>query len=176
TKKLVVMGACGVSLYRIALALVVFALGGSAVLFAIDERVLGEANKTAAQMRDSLRDHKAPPPTITLATNQWMVGEVGRIYAYGAFGDDARPGGPPTITGLSVFEPVPSPYRLRSHLHAARAWFEGTAWHAEHGWEERFETDSASRTDFERQAIALPPVADFRRAQVDPSTMSFMEY
>lgn len=176
TNELVVMRACGVSLYRIALPLLAFALVGSALLFTIDERVLGEANKTAAELRDSLRDHQPRPEAITLTTNSWLVGKDERIYAYSAFGTDARPGGAPTIQGLSVFETMPGPYRLRSHFHAARAWFDGKGWEAEHGWQERFDSGEASRTDFEREAVALTDVDDFRRSQVDPSTMTFIEY
>lgn len=176
TNELVVMRACGVSLYRIALPLLAFALAGSAVLFAIDERVLGEANKTAAQIRESLRDIAPKPESVTLSTNSWLVGSDGRIYAYGAFGIDARPGGSPTITGLSVFETTQGPYRLKSHLHANRAWFDGTNWHAEYGWLERFDSGEANRTDFDRETVTLTDIDDFRRSQVDPSTMTFVEY
>jgi LPS export ABC transporter permease LptG/LPS export ABC transporter permease LptF len=177
SNELVVMRACGVSVYRIALPLLAFALAGSALLFTIDERVLGEANQTAAELRDSLRDLKPRPPTVMLATNQWMVGDDGRIYAYNAFGFDARPGGAPSLQGISAFETTEHPYRLRSHLHAARARFGGTnVWQAEHGWIEQFDGDTAVRTDFERQDVALQPVQDFQRVQVDPSTMTFVEY
>lgn len=175
TNELVVMRACGVSLYRIALPLLAFALAGSAVLFAIDERVLGEANKTAAELRDSLRDHPPRPEAITLTTNSWLVGKDGRIYAYSLFGTE-RPGGAATIHGLSVFETMQGPYRLKSHLYAARAWFDGASWQAEHGWQERFESGAADRLDIERGPVSLTDVDDFRRSQVDPSTMTFVEY
>ena len=174
--ELVVMKACGISLYRVALPLLGFALVGSALLFLIDERILGESNRTAIQLRNELKDHRPSPPTVLLATNQWLVGEDGRIYAYGGFGTDTRRGRPYAIQSLSVFEPIKSPFRLLSHLHAARAVFDGKAWQVEHGWEQRFDGNEGSRADFERRPATLAPIQDFQRAQVDPSTMTFAEY
>ena len=176
TNELVVMRACGVSLYRVALPLFGFALLCSAMLFVIDERVLGEASRAAAQLNDELRRGRPSPITAIAATNQWLVGDDKRIYAYGGFGLDVRRGGQPAIQSLSAFETLEGPYRLQSHLHAARATLGQSGWVVEHGWEERFTGTDGVRESFERRTLPLLPVADFQRAQVDPSTMTFGEY
>jgi lipopolysaccharide export LptBFGC system permease protein LptF len=172
------MRACGVSLYRTALPLLGFALVGSALLFVIDDRVLGEANRTASQLRDTLRDKKPGAAPMPIASHNWHVGEDdGRIYAFEAFAVGTRASSPPTITGLSVFEAATAPYRLRSHVYATRVRFEAGQWRADHGWSQRFQKDrTASREDFDTRVLALPAVVDFQRAQVDPSSMTFGEY
>ena len=45
--ELIVMRACGISIYRTALPLLVFALAASAVLFAFEERILAFTNRRA---------------------------------------------------------------------------------------------------------------------------------
>lgn len=176
--ELVVMRACGVSLYRTAAPLLVFALAGSAILFGVEERVLGAANKVALDLRDSLRDHKPRPAAITAASNNWLVGDDGRIYAYAGFGTGTGVyAGEPTIQGLSVFAPAAGhPFRLRSHLYAGRARFVDGAWRGDFGWSQGFTDAAAPREDFTGRRLALPAVEDFRRAEVDPSTMTFGEY
>jgi len=178
SSELIVMRACGVSLYRTALPLLGCALIGSVLLFAIDDRVLGEANRTARLLRDTLRDKNPQSAPISADSNYWRVGEDGRIYAYEAFGVGTHQApGQPMITGLSVFETAHAPYRLRSHLYATRVRFDAGQWRAEYGWSQRFQADrTASREDFDSRVLDLPAVVDFQRAQVDPSAMTFGEY
>ncbi len=177
SSELIVMRACGVSLYRAALPLLVFAVIGSGLLFTIEERVLGESNRMATLLRDQLRDPAPRPAKVALANNQWILGRDGRFYAYAAFGTGNRiNASQPTIQGLSVFATTDSPYRLREHLYATQARFENGAWRALDGWTQTFAGEAITRRDFTAMPLAGPSVEDFRRAQIDPSTMSFREY
>ena len=57
--ELIVMRACGVSLYRAAVPLLFFAVLGSGLLFLLEERVLGEANKSAKLLQDVINNRRA---------------------------------------------------------------------------------------------------------------------
>src|SRR5262249_2277491 len=74
--ELVVMRACGVSLYRASAPLFVFALVLSGVLLTVEERVLGEANKTASVLRDQFRDEHKDQPMLGVGfqNHRWLVG------------------------------------------------------------------------------------------------------
>ena len=53
--ELVVMRACGISLYRTALPLLIFGLGASAVLFGLQERVIAFTNREADRLNRTIR-------------------------------------------------------------------------------------------------------------------------
>ena len=53
--ELIVMRACGISLYRTAVPLLVFAIAASGVLFAFEERVLAVTNRRADYLRHIIR-------------------------------------------------------------------------------------------------------------------------
>jgi LPS export ABC transporter permease LptG len=173
TGELTVMRACGVSLYRTAIPLLAFALMGSGVLFLIEDRVLGEANRTAHVLRNEFKDHPQGP-TINVANDGWLVGSGGKVYHYAAFDSASRSStGQPTLRDLSVFEVATNPFRLRQHLHTTRAVFNGTAWVADAGWSQTFDADAVTHQDFKQATLPLDPVEDFQRAQLDPGTMRY---
>ena len=174
--ELIVMRACGVSLYRAAAPLLVFALVLSGVLLLVEERVLGEANRTASVLRNQFRDeHPGEVPAgIGFQNHRWLVGDDGRIYHYALFmlADPAN-GGRPTIHDLSVFDVEQHPYRLRTHLYAAHARFDGNGWRLDRGWTQEFNQDAAVRRDFENQTMSLANIAEFQNADIDPDTMTY---
>ena len=135
SSELVVMRACGVSLYRTALPLLRLRAGRQRA--AVRGRGARAGRGQQGRPRTpglAPRPEAAARPRSSAASNNWLVGEDGRIYAYAAFGTGTRlNGSQPAIQGLSVFEPADHPYRLRSHLYAARARFDGSAWRARTG-------------------------------------------
>jgi LPS export ABC transporter permease LptG/LPS export ABC transporter permease LptF len=83
--ELVVMRACGISLYRTAVPLLLFAVAASGVLFAMQEFVLARANQEADRLNSIIRGF----PAQTLSElNRWMASEIGDVYHYDYF--DAR--------------------------------------------------------------------------------------
>src|SRR5204862_8155469 len=58
--ELIVMRACGVSLYRTALPLLLFAVIASAVLFGMQDLVLARANQEADRLNSIIRGFPAP--------------------------------------------------------------------------------------------------------------------
>lgn len=170
TGELTVMRACGVSLYRTALPLLLIALVWSGLLFMLDERVLAAANRRAEVLGDVIRGR--PPRTYDAANLNWLASvDTGRVYYYAAI--DSRRA---TLHRLSAFETARSPYRLTSHTYAERATLKAGTWEAEHGWSQRFDRrEPAAATTFARAPLQLAPLADFQRSQVDASQMNITQ-
>jgi LPS export ABC transporter permease LptG/LPS export ABC transporter permease LptF len=150
TGELVVMRACGISLYRAAAPLLVLAIVGSGGLFLLDDRVLAHANRRAEVLDDQIRGGE--PHTVNIVANaNWTADRDGRIYYYAAFEIPKR-----TLHRLSVFEPASDAFRLASHTFMDRAVFAGGSWQASNGWVQRFPThETATREDFEQRSVQL---------------------
>ncbi len=150
TGELVVMRACGVSLYRVAVPLLLLSLVWSGGLFMLDDRVLAQANRRADALDDQIKGN--PQHTLDPASSDnWLVDRQGRIYYYRVFETKKA-----TLYGLSVFEPTPDGARLAGHTFTQRAVYDGHAWQAGQGWMQRFPAiDKATRQDFSSRTLNL---------------------
>ena len=81
--ELVVMKACGVSLYRASAPLVLFGIAAGAVLFFLQERVLADTNREADRLNRVIRGF--PAQTFGGLDRRWLVGHAGDIYHYDDF-------------------------------------------------------------------------------------------
>jgi lipopolysaccharide export system permease protein len=180
TSELTVMRACGVSLYRTALPLMMLALVGSGLLFAMEERVLAYSNRRADALEDVIRGR--PPRTFDVRNRNWLAGDNGVIYYYLFFEPQRQ-----MLTGLSVFELATDPYRLVGHKSAARAVFRngpnaapaddeaaGTVvWEGQDGWVQRFPaTVDSARESFATRPLDLPPTFRFLSIQQAESRLA----
>ena len=86
TSELVVMKACGRSLYRAAAPLVLCAVGAGAALFGLQEVVLARAQRHADRLEGAIRGWPSQEPS---AINRWIASDSGDIYHYDLF-DPAR--------------------------------------------------------------------------------------
>ncbi len=137
--ELIVMRACGISLYRTALPLVVFALAASALLFAMEERVLATANRNADRLKHIIRT--GSPQTFGVLNRKWIVGRHGEVYHY-QFYDLRRQ----ELNSLSVFNFDAASHSIRSRVFAAKATYAPVAgrggpvprWRLEQGWSREF--------------------------------------
>jgi lipopolysaccharide export LptBFGC system permease protein LptF len=77
--ELIVMRACGISLYRSAVPLVLFAVVFSGALFELQERVLADSNREAARLNAIIRGLSVP--TFGILNRQWVVGHNGASTA-----------------------------------------------------------------------------------------------
>ncbi|MCY4189474.1 MAG: LptF/LptG family permease [Bryobacterales bacterium] len=120
---------CGVSLYRLALPILVGAGGLSAGLFALEESLLPGANMRQDALRDEIKGH--PPRTYLRPDRQWTFGLANRIFYHRAFDSRSE-----TFSGISVFDLRSEPFELRRHIHAESARWddESAAWVFENGW------------------------------------------
>jgi LPS export ABC transporter permease LptG/LPS export ABC transporter permease LptF len=174
SSELTVMRACGVSLYRSALPLLVLGILSSGMLFMLEERVLAEANKKADELDDIIHDR--PHHTTNLLNRSWLIGTNDRIYYYEFF--DPRAG---ELKNLTVFQPATQPFRLVNQLHTPSAKCPDLAclsgeWSVQSGYEQRFVAGQRPvRRNFSARTISLNPFLDFTLAQVDASMMKFNE-
>ena len=136
--ELVVMKACGISLYRAAAPLLILALIGSAILLGLEERVLAVSNRRADAINDAIRGRL---PTTTDLNRRWVAANNGNIYQYLYF-DPGRN----RLNGLSIYEFGKDPSTLARRKYFAYATFNGdreakgqVTWQGGKGWEREFE-------------------------------------
>ena len=139
--ELVVMRACGISLYRTALPMLAFAMGGSALLIGLEENVLATSNRRADQLNHIIRT--GSPQTFGVLNRKWVVGRNGEVYHYQYYDPRLQ-----QLNALSVFEFDPATYRLKRRLFVQKAAYAPTmgsgepqpTWSLENGWERQFGT------------------------------------
>ncbi len=127
SSELTVMKACGVSLYRTALSVVILSFGFSIVLFALEQRLMAAANREAENLDAKIRGRQ--PKTLNILNRQWILGPDNTIYHY-AFFDPQRS----ELFGLTMFKLRPDRWALASETFVTSAVFRGTAWIGEQGW------------------------------------------
>src|SRR5688572_11131702 len=94
--ELIVMKACGISLYRVALPMVVSAICAGGVLFLLEQTVLGPANRSAEAIRHVIRG--GSPQTFDVLLRRWVVGSDGDIYHFDFYDPRSQ-----QLNGLSVY-------------------------------------------------------------------------
>jgi len=174
--ELIVMRACGISLYRTALPLLIFAFAASAVLFAMEERVLATANRHAALLKHTIRT--GSPQTFGVMNRKWMVGRKGEVYHYQFYDPRKR-----ELNGLSVFDFDEAAHTIRSRMFAAKATYAPTAgptgtmtqWRLEQGWSREFgpRTQVKEFSQFPDRTVALEAADYFVTETREPDLMNF---
>jgi LPS export ABC transporter permease LptG len=164
TSELTVMKACGISLYRIALPIVILSLFFSAALFALDQEILARANRRANALDDQIRGR--PPKTFNPLNRRWVIARDGSIYHYGYF--DAQHD---TLTALTVYRLMPGAWRLASQTHAATAEYRD-GWTGTKGWTQEFTSGPATWRMFAQQRLRLEPPEYFKTEDTDMELMS----
>lgn len=165
TSELTVIKACGVSLYRVAVPVVVLSLGWSAALFALDQEILARANRRAGAIDDTIRGR--PPKTFSPLNRRWVIGRDGSIYHYGFF--DPRTA---TLTSLTVYRLAPGEWRLASETYAASAQHRRT-WTGTKGWTQEFPKAGPPRwRPFAQQELTLEAPDYFATEMADTEMMT----
>lgn len=174
--ELVVMRACGISLYRSALPLVVLATAASALLFVFEEHVLAYSNRRAEALRHVIRG--GSPRTFDVLNRKWIVGRHGEIYNYLYFEPRGR-----ELHGLSVFRFAEKAWRLQSRSFFRHASFTGTAtgqedkvaWQAREGWTREFDRQVETRgfRQLPTADIQVEPPQYFATEQPDAHRMTY---
>ncbi len=134
--ELIVMKACGISIYRVALPMLVTGLFVGGLLFLMQETILGPATRRASEIREIIRG--GDPRMLDLLSNRWLVGTGGQIYHYQSLNPQTR-----VLTGLDVFEFTPHMERLvrRSFVDTATFAGDGSSdvWELRQGWTREFD-------------------------------------
>jgi LPS export ABC transporter permease LptG/LPS export ABC transporter permease LptF len=155
--------ACGVSLYRLAVPVLLASGGLSAGLFAFDHFYIPDANKKQDAIRNEIKGR--PPQTYLRPDRKWIRGEGDRIYYY-RYMDAAEN----VMIGVSVFELSPKTFRVTRHIQAEKARWEPSikTWVFQNGWVR--DINGIQETNFKNfsgQAMTFPeldePPSYFRK-------------
>ena len=146
SSELTVMKACGISLYRTALSVVILSLGMSGVLFALEQRLMASANRQAEILDAKIRGRQ--PRTLNLLNRRWVVGPDRVIYHYGLFDPQRN-----EMYGLTMFTPRADRWELSSETFVRRAIFKDNVWVGEQGWTQDFTTDPPKWKPIDRSPL-----------------------
>jgi len=121
--------ACGVSLYRLSLPILLASLVLSGAMFAFDYYVVPDANLIQDGIRNEIKGRAVR--TFLRPDRQWIYGKGSRIFHYKYFDPAAR-----VMAGVHVYELDSKVFRLKRHIYAERAqWEPGMGmWIFQNGW------------------------------------------
>ncbi|MEO5926822.1 MAG: LptF/LptG family permease [Bryobacteraceae bacterium] len=121
--------ACGVSVYRLAVPILLTSLLLSAGLFAFNHYVVPDADRRQNALRAEIKGK--PAQTFLNPGQQWIYGMGDRIYYYRYYDKKEN-----VMLGVNVFELDPVTFRLKRHISAERARWEPAlaAWVFQNGW------------------------------------------
>ena len=127
--ELVAFKASGLSLYRIALPLLLAGLLLAGGLVALDDTYLPFANQRQDALRNQIKGR--PAQTYYQPSREWIFGENAKIYNYQFFDPDRD-----LFGGLNVFELDPATFAVKRRVYAARAHWDPQqgVWILESGW------------------------------------------
>jgi LPS export ABC transporter permease LptF/LPS export ABC transporter permease LptG len=183
--ELIVMRACGISLYRSAAPILLFAAVWSGVLYELQEHVLPRSNRHAQQLNATIRGW--PVQTFGTLNRRWVVGNSGAIYHYNLFDPAVN-----QFTGLTVFQVDQAAWRLASLTYARNVGLvsgpggaeqPSLTWMARDGWNRDFATttrDKAVQTvvnyqPFAQRPLSLEPPKFFSTPTPDSDRMTYGE-
>jgi LPS export ABC transporter permease LptG/LPS export ABC transporter permease LptF len=179
--ELIVMRACGISLYRSALPLLLLGVLLSGLLFQLQERVLAESNREAQRLNAIIRGY----PTRTFSamlSHRWIVSQNGDLYYYEYF--DPRSN---QFSRFSIYHPDPGRWRLNALTYANDVAFvttdAGDAWQARKGWRREFaaspkrgsSSPAMTYRSFDERTLPLEAPGYFKSDEPDADRMSYNE-
>ena len=172
SSELTVMKACGISLYRAALPLILFSLTWSSVLFAMEESFLADANRRAEALLHVIRG--GSPQTFDVLNRKWVVSPDGDIYNYVHFDPSVE-----ELHSVTVYDFADDRWRLEGRSFAVKADYRD-GWEASELWTRAFDGDgdSAQAGAFDRSdtgTLGIEPPAYFSTEQPDAQRMSYKE-
>jgi LPS export ABC transporter permease LptG/LPS export ABC transporter permease LptF len=168
--ELIVMRACGVSLYRSALPLLLFAIALSGVLYQMQENVLAFSNRRADAILHVMRGF--PARTFGILSRTWIVGQEGDIYHYESFDPERN-----LFDRFTLFDLAKGDWRLSSLTYAKEVGLvaapasadadSGFTWQGRGGWTRSFKT--IMRTNASRDVISYVPFAALKLPLESPT-------
>jgi LPS export ABC transporter permease LptG/LPS export ABC transporter permease LptF len=176
--ELIVMKACGISLYRVALPMLIGGLLAGGILFLLEESVLGPSNRRAEAIRHVMRG--GSPQTFDVLNRRWIVGSKGEIYHYDYFDPRQR-----RLSGVSIYQFDRGMNTFLRRVYAEGATYVGAGgqtgrddvWHLAGGWMREFDSEGEPKTfkAFAESELSIEPAAYFSTQQPDPDYMSYSQ-
>jgi lipopolysaccharide export system permease protein len=178
SSELIVMRACGISLYRVALPLLAMAAASSVLLFGLEEYVTASSNRRAADLEHQIRTGRSL--TVNVLNRRWTTGRNGDIYHYDLF--DPRRG---ELRNLWRYQFDQKDWRLTRITYVSSARFDpasmapGAAvglWKCQQGWVRLVKPDGAADySPFATSTLLMEPVDYFGTEPADAASMTFTD-
>lgn len=164
TNEVTAAKALGVSLYRLALPVIVSALLVASFCAYLETQVLPASNERVAQMRDKIKG-ETTVRTYRRADRQWLFGHGRFIYNYSYYDPKNH-----SLQRLHVFDFDESHDMVR-RLYAENAFYSGNGnWVFENGWARTL--DHGGVTNFTRfrgqRTVAFPETPEYFDAEIRP--------
>lgn len=171
--ELVVMQACGISLYRVAVPMVLLAMAASGSMFLLQDRVLPYSNRHAQALRHVIRG--GTPRTFDVINRKWLMARDGSIYNYTYYDQRRR-----ELSGLSIYEFDRRRGDLVRRVYVGRAGFvpaSSQTWKAANGWVREFTkgTDLKTFVTFPARDLALEAPEYFATESEEPDRMTYAQ-
>lgn len=170
--ELVVMKACGISLYRAAAPLLLLAMIGSFVLVGLEEGLLAYSNRRAAAINNAIRGRL---PTTQSLDRRWVASNDGNLYQYLYF-DSSRN----RLNGLSIYEFGKDRSTLTERQYFEYLEFHGdresrgyVQWKGRSGWQREFEPNRFKA--FTHHAVEMEGPGYFATERPDAEHMSYRQ-
>jgi LPS export ABC transporter permease LptG/LPS export ABC transporter permease LptF len=171
--ELVVMKACGVSLYRAAAPLLILAGIGSAVLIGLEEGVLAYSNRRAEAINNAIRGRL---PTTQSLDRRWVAANNGNLYQYLYFESGRN-----RLNGLSIYEFGDEASTLVRRKYFELAHFQGdreargqVQWQGTGGWQWEL-TPKIRFSAFTHQPVVMEGPGYFASERPDAEHMSYRQ-
>jgi LPS export ABC transporter permease LptG/LPS export ABC transporter permease LptF len=152
------MKACGVSLYRLSVPIIIASMLISGALFAFDHYYIPHANRIQDAILNEIKGR--PVQTYLRPDRKWIFGAVNPqsaiLYYYKYFDS-----GQNLMVGINVYELDPVSFRLKRHISAESARWEASvrAWVFQNGWVRDF--NGVRVTNFQQyQATTFPELTE----------------
>jgi LPS export ABC transporter permease LptG/LPS export ABC transporter permease LptF len=160
TNEILAVKAGAVSLYRMAMPLLIMALILSAGIYFLQDFILPYANQRQDEYRNVIKDRA--PQTYRDPQRKWMAGSDDRIYHYNYFDPNLN-----LFGDISIFSFTPKTFDLREWVFAARAEWQGSKWVLENGWIGRPKPDGrVDHQPFDKIEFTHLDVPDYFKKEV----------
>jgi LPS export ABC transporter permease LptF/LPS export ABC transporter permease LptG len=170
--EIIAFKASGISLYRLAVPLLLTGLVIASALLVLDDTYLPYANQRQDELRAII---KGRPPQTHTRPERWIFGENSKVYNYDLFDSKEKMFG-----GLTIIELDAATFEMRRRVFANRAqWLDNeNAWVLESGWVRDFADGRVTRFAPFR-VTSLPemtePPSYFHREVIQAFQMSWRE-
>ncbi len=165
------MKACGISLYRILIPVLVLSGLVSFFSFYIQEEILPYSNKRAEQVWNKIQD--LPARSYGHLDRRWVLSRTkNRIYHYRYFDQDAS-----VFSQISVFEIEPFSWALKKRIFSEKGYLGERDLKLSDVWTREFDGPRVTRFD-KQKTLILPQVEDrnyFLKEGEEPDQMSYRE-
>ncbi len=170
--EVIAVHAAGVSALRMAVPLLLTCFALSLGLFALQDFVLPATNRSAEQLKDTIRGRS--PRTYARPSRQWIFGEGYRLYNFSILNPVSG-----RMQGVHVFTLNPETFSVYERVFARTAVWqeEKKAWRFERGWVRRFRNGEEEFEPFDVREFPFPESPAYFEPErwKSPDVMNFVE-